>query len=314
MEPKLSISDAAKLQNISVQGIHKNLKSKKIKLKKFGNKLFFDHDTSKEFFNFKFEQKIISVQMLKGGVGKTTLVQSICTRASLFGAKVLCIDLDQQANLTQAFNKTKDAEQVPILIDLLEDDHSVKDSILNVIPGIDLIPSRMDNAVLNDTLMIKNYALDKVYLNILKPVLKNYDLIIFDCPPALGHCVAASTLIADLILIPVVPIGYCLSGLKVLKTEWKKLEKNFGKKITPFVIMNQFDTRKKKSFETYQKLIEKYKNILFSCYVRVNQDFENVIDAEGENSTSIYDNLTKTTAKEDIDLITRELLGFSEEE
>ncbi len=312
MEPKLSISDAADLQKISVQGIHKNVKNKGMALKRFGNKLYFDHNSSKEYFNFKFKKKIISVQMLKGGVGKTTLVQSICVRASLYGAKVLCIDLDQQANLTQAFNQTQAANSVPILIDLLEDNHETSEAILKVLPGIDLIPSRMDNAVLNDTLMIKNYALDKVYLNILKPVINDYDLIIFDCPPALGHSVAASTLISDLVLTPITPTGFSLSGLKVLKTEWQKLERNFGKKITPFVLMNNFDNRKKKAFETYQKLIHKYKDILFSFYVRTNQEFENVIDEDGLNSITLFEGLSKSTAKQDIDLITRELLGFGE--
>ena len=162
--------------------------------------------------------------------------------------------------------------------------------------------------------MIKNYALDKVFLNILKPVINKYDIILFDCPPALGHSVAASTLISDLLLVPAVPTAFCLSGLRVLRKEWTKIERNYGKKINPFVILNQFDTRKKKAYDIYQKLIEDYKDILFSCYIRVNQKFENVIDENGENSETIYEDLSRTTAKEDIDLITRWLLGLNEEE
>jgi chromosome partitioning protein len=51
---------------------------------------------------YKYPQKVISVQMLKGGVAKTTSVLNMGLRAAMYGARVLFIDLDQQANLSFA--------------------------------------------------------------------------------------------------------------------------------------------------------------------------------------------------------------------
>jgi len=45
---------------------------------------------------------VVSVINLKGGVGKTTLVALLARRASDIGLDVLAVDLDPQANLSQA--------------------------------------------------------------------------------------------------------------------------------------------------------------------------------------------------------------------
>ena len=44
----------------------------------------------------------VSVINMKGGVGKTTIAAMLCWRAARDGRKVLAVDLDPQANLSQA--------------------------------------------------------------------------------------------------------------------------------------------------------------------------------------------------------------------
>src|SRR6185312_10237371 len=51
---------------------------------------------------FRFPKQVVSFQMLKGGVAKTTSALNFGWRAAMYGARVLMIDLDQQANLTFA--------------------------------------------------------------------------------------------------------------------------------------------------------------------------------------------------------------------
>lgn len=48
--------------------------------------------------------KIISLINNKGGVGKTTSTGVIAELLAYLGAKVLCVDIDQQSNLSMMFN------------------------------------------------------------------------------------------------------------------------------------------------------------------------------------------------------------------
>lgn len=146
---------------MTVQAIHKQLKAKHLSFEKSQNRVFFSHETSKDLFPIEFKQKIIAIQIVKGGTGKTSLAQSIAIRANLYGARVLCIDLDQQGNLTQAFNVNP--EELPVMIDLLSEGRPVSEGVVTIVPGLDLIPSRIENAVLDNTIMLKRFPLDRVY-------------------------------------------------------------------------------------------------------------------------------------------------------
>jgi chromosome partitioning protein len=49
---------------------------------------------------YSYPQKTVSIQMLKGGVAKTTSILNMGLRAAMYGARVLFIDLDQQIILS----------------------------------------------------------------------------------------------------------------------------------------------------------------------------------------------------------------------
>jgi chromosome partitioning protein len=308
MNPKMLLADAANLLNLTVQAIHKKLKSTNLEFSKAQNKLFFTHKTSKKIFNFNFTPKIIAIEIVKGGTGKSTLTHSIAVRANLYGARVLCIDLDQQGNLSQAFQINP--EKIPVLIDVINDDIDIDEAIVQVTDGLDVLPSRIENAAIDNTLMLKRIPLDRVYRDLLEPLRKKYDLILIDCPPALGQSVAAATLAADLVISPVTPEKFSLSGLKVTAQEISNMEKMYKKTIQLKIVLNKFDTRTTLSHETLSSLIQHqaYNSAMFTSYIRISQEFPNVI----AQRISIYDSLRNTSAKEDIDLLTREILGISE--
>jgi len=312
MFPKLSINEVAKLEGITIPGVRHKLKSKNIELKRFGNKLYFDHYDAKKYFNFKFNKKKIAFQMLKGGVGKTTLIQSISLCASLYGARILCIDTDQQSNLTLSFNMLKKSASVPILVDLLRGDGEIQDSLLNVAPGVDLLPSTMDNASLDYVIDENQYPVKEIYSNIIGPVIDNYDLIFIDSGPSLYKPVIAGLLFSDLIVAPITPSDFCVSGLKHLLKELNRLKRAFNTDLKITALMNNFDNKTTKSLSVYQTLIKKYGAILFPSYVRKSQEFENMIDSDGENSTNIFETLKKSSPKDDIDIITKSLLEIKD--
>ena len=305
MDPKMTISEAAAFLNVSAQAIHKKIKSKKLPMKRRQNRFYFSHETSRALFKLNFPNKIYVFQNIKGGVGKTELTYSIAIKANLYGAKVLCIDLDLQGNLTKGCFKINPKEK-PIMLDVIKDGLPIEDTIINILPGLDLIPSDLDNGVLDNTLMIGRFPLDKVYKEKFDHLIKSYDIILIDCPPALTASVTAAALSADEIIAPVTPDEHSLSGLKLLCDEIKDIEKKYSKKIPIKVVFNKFDVRNNLSHEKldYIRKSYDYKDKIFSSYVRDTQDFPNAIN----NGQTIFDVFKQTAAKEDIDLLTKEIL------
>ena len=308
MKPKKSISEISEHLEISRQGLHKKLKTLGIVPPKEGNTYYIDHATAKQLFQYEFEPKVIAVQVVKGGVGKTTLTHSIAVNASLYGAKVLCIDLDQQSNLTLAFDKSSEAKESPVMIDILDGEASILDSILNVTDGIDLLPSRMENAGLDNTITLGKKRIDKVISKHIDQIKNKYDLILHDCPPSLGPSVCAAALSSDYVICPVTPSEFSISGLSVSQKEMASLSEDYDKKISIKILLNMHDSRKKSSFETLEYLLsnDQFREHLFKGYIRINQNFENVI----QERKSIYENFKMNSMKEDIDIVTKEILSI----
>jgi ATPases involved in chromosome partitioning len=308
MNPKMLAIDIANFLNVSVQYIHKQLKTKNLLFNKNQNRVYFKYDTSRRLLNLNVPPKVISMQIVKGGTGKTSLTHSIAIRANLYGMKVLCIDLDQQGNLTQSFKVNP--EKTPVMVDIISNNFPIEGSIVTLVEGLDLLPSRIENAVLDSVLMLKRLPLDRVYkekIDHLKST-KKYNLILIDCPPALGQSVAAASLSSDYIIAPVTPEKFSLSGLKVTNQEIENIEKAYQKNLPLKIILNKFDSRTTLSHETLSSLIKHdvFSSKLFKTYIRISQEFPNVI-AQG---ISIFDSTKNNSAKEDIDLLTREVLGI----
>jgi len=177
------------------------------------NRVYFGYQTARELFKINFEKKIISFQIVKGGTGKTSITHSFAIRANLYGARVLCIDIDQQGNLSQAFNI--DSKNLPVMIDIINNKASISESIVNISEGLDILPSRIENAVLDNFFMLNKFPLERVYFDLIHQVFNKYDLVLIDCPPALGQSVAAATLASDIVIAPVTPEQFSLSGLKI---------------------------------------------------------------------------------------------------
>lgn len=308
VDSRMTAADAANFLGMTLQYIHKKLKQEHLSSSKAQNRVFFGHETARSLFNLKFNPKVISFQIVKGGTGKTSISHSFAIRANLYGARVLCIDLDQQGNLSQAFNI--DPRNSPVMIDIFQGGPTLlMDSIVKISPGLSIIPSRIENAVLDNFLMLNKHPLDRIYSKMIDLVRGDFDVIIIDCPPALGQSVAAATLASDLVISPVTPEQFSLSGLKISYEEIQSISEKFGRKVDFKIVLNKFDTRTALSTEVLTTILnnEVFKNLLCQTFIRVCQEFPNTI----YSGSNIFSSLKNTSAKEDIDLLTRELLGLS---
>lgn len=308
MKPKMLASEACDYLKISLPGLHKQLKSKKLLYTKTKNRVFFEHETAKEIFKIKFKPVTISWQNLKGGVGKTHLSFATAVRLSLYGAKIALLDLDQQGNLTQACNI--DAEDKPALVDIITQKLDVLDCMQPVIPGIDILPSRIENAVLDNIFAVNGLPVDKEIKKRTDILKEHYDFIFLDCPPSLGQTVSSASLAADHIVIPVDPEKFSLSGLNITLDEIEKnIAERFDVKSSIKIILNKFDGRTSLSHSVLSAFKEqpRYKEKAFKTFIRTSQEFPNSID----KGKTIFDSLRSSSAREDLDLLAREFIGMN---
>lgn len=135
--------------------------------------------------------KVIAVANQKGGVGKITTTEHLGIGLAKAGKKVLLIDMDPQANLTASLGwKNVDSlkKTVSDVLEaiMLEKDVSFEDMILHHDEGVDLIPSNIRLADIDQRLtgaFVKEKALTKG----IEGIKKDYDYILIDCPPTLGN-------------------------------------------------------------------------------------------------------------------------------
>jgi chromosome partitioning protein len=198
------------------------------------------------------------------------------------------------------------------MIDIIKDRVPIEEAIINILPGLDLIPSNLDNGVLDNTILLGRFPLDRIYKEQIEKIRDNYDLILIDCPPSLTASVTAATLAADEVLAPLTPDEHAISGLNLLNDEIKDIEKKYQTKINLKVVFNKFDIRTNLSNEKLEQIrkSDNYGSKLYNSYIRYAQDFPNAI----EHGQTIFDSFRATAAKEDIDLVTRELLGIDEQD
>lgn len=308
MQPKMSISHAADFLNVSAQAVHKQLKLKNIICEKIGNKAYLSFNQAKQLFNINFVHKVIVGQIVKGGTGKTTTIENVASCANSYGARILKIDADPQGNLTDA--NGVDAEEHPVLIDVITDDNiDIKDAIVNVSEGVDLIASRIENVVLDNVIVNERLPLHTLYKDLLEPIADNYDFIFIDCPPTMGQAVTAASLYADIILAPLNPDKFSAKGLKILKKEIDTLNKRFKTDIAYKVFLNKFSGKTILSDKAIVSLISDpdLEGRILQTTVQFSQEIPNITDS----NRNLFSSLKNSATRDDFDRLTRELLDIT---
>jgi len=142
----------------------------------------------------------IAVVNQKGGVGKTTTSVSVAACAAEVGQRVLHIDLDPQADSTKWLTARIDQGTV---MDGLTEAKSLTEIITNSnVPGVDVAPSGPD-LLAAERQLGGDVGVQMVLAAAVDEVADRYDLILFDCPPALGLLTVSALVAATEVLVPV---------------------------------------------------------------------------------------------------------------
>ncbi len=138
----------------------------------------------------------------KGGVAKTTTVQSLGVAMAEQGKRVLVVDLDPQACLTYSLGLDPDhldASLHDVLVRRAKLDE-VRVEIAEV-PGLSLIPATIDLAGAEVHLLSRT-GREHVLARALESVLADHDVILIDCPPSLGVLTINGLTAAEAVVVP----------------------------------------------------------------------------------------------------------------
>lgn len=158
---------------------------------------------------------IIALALQKGGVGKTTTAAALGMELASCGAKVLCVDIDHQGNLTQALGAAVGADDPTVYELLINPALSTQLPIITTDYELDLIPATMRLAGAEMRLASK-YGREALLRNALRNARQSYDYILIDSPPSLGLLTANALVAADTIIVPLQAHWFALNAMEQL--------------------------------------------------------------------------------------------------
>lgn len=189
----------------------------------------------------------------KGGVGKTTSAVNIAALLAERGHSVLLFDLDPQCNATSGLGlpvasadsaPADEAEPAKDIFDLFLGNAPLESLIVPTnVENLSLIPSSKDLVSLEAEIG-KVAGRELILRSQVKLLRRDFDFVIFDCPPSSGLLTLNALGAANRVLIPLQAEYYALEGLSGLINTIQFVKNTYNPELEIFaVFMTMFDGR-----------------------------------------------------------------------
>ncbi|MDZ4202884.1 MAG: ParA family protein [Gallionella sp.] len=245
---------------------------------------------------------VIAVFNQKGGVGKTTTCLNVTAALNLARLHPIALDMDPQGHLTlssgtkrvvadngmAAFFKHKTP-----LADLLQDTPS----------GWQIIPASLELAKIDAMFGNDPKAATWLRGGLRQDLALTGAPILIDCCPMLGVLTLNVLLASDRVLIPVSADFLSLQGVHRLDSALNALEIKLNRKFERRIVVTRFDSRRKMAYEIYDKLKERYGDLL--CKARIGENV--ALSASPMYLKDVFDYAPNSPGAADYRALTQEL-------
>ena len=162
---------------------------------------------------------VVTILNQKGGVGKSSTTHHLSGTLAGMGRRVLLLDVDPQASLTQGFwgpVATRQLDPSATIASVLGGDRPHPARVIHPtgLAGVDLVPgSRTATSFNTPDPHLADPEAQGCLREFLDEARDEYDVVLADCPPNLHLCSWAALAASDFLVVPLQPEDYGAQGI-----------------------------------------------------------------------------------------------------
>jgi chromosome partitioning protein len=212
--------------------------------------------------------RVIAVANQKGGVGKTTSTINLGATLAEYGRRVLLVDFDPQGALSVGLGIHPHQLEHTIHNLLIGNSVKIHDVIIETkVAGMHLLPSNIDLSAA-EVQLVTEVGREQALGRALRPVLKDYDMILIDCQPSLGLLTINALACAHSVLIPLECEYFSLRGVALLIDTIDKVRDRLNPDLEiSGILATMYDPRTLHTREVRDRVLEAFGDLVFDATI-----------------------------------------------
>lgn len=210
--------------------------------------------------------RTVAITNQKGGAGKTTTAVNLAAALAEAGERVLVVDLDAQGSATRWLTGSVGEGE---LVDVLTAGRQLKSIVVSTkVENLDVVPGSPALGSL-ERAMSSTIGAEHVLAEAMSSLNGDWDVVLVDCPPALGLASVSALVACQEVLVPVATRVMEVQGLADLVSSVERVRARLNPPLhISGVIACQFDARTKLSAQVVEMLRHRFGELVFKTVVR----------------------------------------------